>query len=310
MSTLNKKPNLDNLQDLSASLQLIRMKRKQRDEVERGILLQQLSSICTYVILVVISLSVLLPFIWLVSASLKDEFQYFAVPMRWFPQPILWSNYSEIFTEYNFLHYILNSLWIALTAVFISTLSSALIAYGFARFRFPGRTALFIVVLATMMMPTQMQTIPLYILFRQLGWVDTFLPLLVPQLFGSALNIFLFRQFFIVLPRELDEAAKIDGSGSLRIFWAIILPQSRSVLVVVALFTFLASWQDTLRPLIYLSSDANRTVPLGLLFFDNPVHSVDPQLMAATLVALAIPVILYTLGQRSIDSGVTRLKRT
>jgi multiple sugar transport system permease protein len=309
MSTLNNRPNSDNLQDLAASFKLTRMKRKQSDEIERGILLQQLSSICTYIILAVISLSVLLPFIWLISASLKDEFQYFAIPIRWLPQPILWSNYGEVFTQYNFLHSILTSLWLALMSVFISTLSSALIAYGFARFRFPGRTALFIIVLATMMMPTQMQTIPLFVLFRQLGWIDTFLPLLVPQLFGSALNIFLFHQFFIVLPRDLDEAAKIDGSGSLRIFWAIILPQSRSVLVVVGLFTFLASWQDTLRPLIYLTSDANRTVPLALLFFNDPVHSIDPQMMAATLIALVIPIILYTLGQRSIDSGVTRLKR-
>jgi ABC-type glycerol-3-phosphate transport system permease component len=185
-----------------------------------------------------------------------------------------------------------------------TTLSSAIVAYGFARFRFPGRTPLFIVVLATMMIPAQMYTIPLYIIFRDLGWIDTFLPIMVPQLFGSAFSIFLFRQFFMGLPSELDEAARVDGCSSFRIFWNIILPQSRPVIIVVAIFAFLNSWQDTLGPLIYLSSDANRTVPLGLLAFSNPYKPVDPQLMAATLVALVVPVVLYALGQRYIDSGV------
>ncbi|GCE30308.1 sn-glycerol-3-phosphate transport system permease protein UgpE [Dictyobacter alpinus] len=270
----------------------------------RGKQLIRISVIWTYVVLGIISLLILLPFLWLVSSSLKNEFQYYAIPIQWIPNPVMWSNYVDVFFQYNFAHYIFNSIWLAAFAVVATTFSSAIVAYGFARFHFPGRTALFIVLLATMMIPQQMYTIPLYIIFRNLGWVDTYLPIIVPQLFGSAFNIFLFRQFFISLPKEIDEAARIDGCGSFRILWNMILPQSRPVIVVVAIFTFLNSWRDTLGPLIYLSSDSNRTVPLGLLFFSNPFKSVDPQLMAATLVALVVPVILYALGQRYIDSGV------
>ncbi|WP_126602296.1 carbohydrate ABC transporter permease [Dictyobacter aurantiacus] len=271
----------------------------------RGRQLLRLSYIWTYAILIILSFLILMPFLWLVSSSLKNEFQYFAIPIQWIPNPMQWSNYVEVFTQYNFAHYIFNSIWLAIFAVIATTFSSAIVAYGFARFRFRGRTPLFVLLLATMMIPSQMYTIPLYIIFRNLGWIDTYLPIIVPQLFGSAFNIFLFRQFFIGLPREIDEAARIDGCGSFRIFWNMILPQSRPVLIVVAIFTFLSSWRDAWGPLIYLSSDANRTVPLGLLFFSNPFKSVDPQLMAATLVALVVPVILYAIGQRYIDSGVS-----
>jgi ABC-type glycerol-3-phosphate transport system permease component len=235
----------------------------------------------TYAILIVVSLIVLFPFIWLVTSSLKSEFQYYAIPIQWIPNPVQFSNFVEVFTQYRFTHYVVNSLWLAAFAVVASLFSSALVAYGFARFRFPGRTVLFILVLATMMLPSQIMTIALYNIYKSLGWIDTFLPLMVPRLFGDAFSIFLFRQFFLGLPREIDEAARI-----------------------VAIFLFLGSWRDAWTPLIYLSSDANRTVPLGLLFFSNPFKSVDPQLMAATLVALVVPVVLYALGQRYIDSGV------
>lgn len=271
---------------------------------ERGLLLQRLSRLWVYALLIVLSLFILFPFLWLVTSSLKTEFQYYAIPIQWIPIPPQWGNYADVFTQYNFTRYIINSVWLAGYTVIASTFVSALVAYGFARFRFPGRTALFIVLLATMMVPQQMYMIPLFIVFRNLNWVDTFLPIMVPQLFGSAFNIFLLRQFFIGLPTQTDEAARIDGCGSFRIFWNIILPQSKPVLIVVAIFTFLYSWQDAWSPLIYLNSDANRTVPLGLLAFSNPYKAVDPQMMAATVVALIIPVALYALGQRYIDSGV------
>ncbi|HEY0757469.1 MAG TPA: ABC transporter permease subunit [Ktedonobacteraceae bacterium] len=144
----------------------------------------------------------------------------------------------------------------------------------------------------------------LYITFKNLGWIDTFLPILVPQLFGSAYSIFLYRQFFMALSRELDEAARVDGCGYLGIWWHVILPQSRPVVIVVAIFTFLYSWQDAWNPLIYLNSDQTRTVPLGLLYFSNGYTTVYPQQMAATVVALIVPVILYAIGQRYIDRGV------
>lgn len=137
-----------------------------------------------------------------------------------------------------------------------------------------------------------------------LGWIGTFLPILVPQLFGSAYSIFLYRQFFMGLTREMDEAARVDGCGWLGVWWHVILPQSRPVLIVVAIFTFLYSWQDAWNPLIYLNTDTMRTVPLGLLNFSNGYTTVYPQEMAATVVALIVPVILYAIGQRYIDSGV------
>jgi len=270
----------------------------------RGRAYQRLSLALTYLILSIIALIFLAPFVWLVSASLKNTTQYYADPIQWIPNPFVWSNYTEAFTIYNFARAVGNSVFLAVFAMVFSTLVSSLIAFGFARFRFPGRTALFLLMLSTLMLPAQALTIPLYITFKNFGWIDTFLPILVPQLFGSAYSIFLFRQFFLGLPRELDEAARIDGCGHLGIWWHVIMPQSRPVLIVAAIFTFLASWRDAWNPLIYLSSQDNRTVPLALLYFTNGYTNVYPQMMAATVVALAVPVILYALGQRYIDSGV------
>lgn len=277
---------------------------KTADYRRRGRGYQRWSMTLTYLLLLVVSVMMLAPFAWLLSASLKSVNQYYAVPIQWIPRPFVWQNYLEVFTQYNFGRYILNSFWLASFTTVVSTLMSALVAYGFARFRFPGRTAWFLCVLATMMMPAQILTIPLYQIFKDLGWLDTYLPLMIPQLFGSAFSIFLFRQFFLNLSRELDEAARIDGCSSLRIFWNIILPQSKPVIIVVGVFTFLASWRDAWGPLIYLSSNENRTVPLGLLFFTNPYETVYPQLMAATVIALVVPVVLYAIGQRYIDRGV------
>jgi ABC-type glycerol-3-phosphate transport system permease component len=271
---------------------------------QRGRAYQRLSRALTYLVLSIWAVIILLPFVWLLSASLKTITQYFASPIQWIPNPFVWSNYVQVFTIYNFATYVGNSLFLATYATVVNTTISSLVAFGFARFRFPGRTPLFLLMLSTMMLPPQVLTIPLYITFRNLGWIDTFLPILVPQLFGSAYSIFLYRQFFMGLSRELDEAARVDGCGYLRIWWHVILPQSRPVLIVVAIFTFLYSWSDAWNPLIYLNSDQTRTVPLGLLYFSNGYTTVYPQMMAATVVALIVPVILYALGQRYIDSGV------
>lgn len=271
---------------------------------QRGRTYQRLSLALTYAILIIGAVIVLLPFAWLFSASLKTITQYFASPIQWIPNPFVWSNYAEVFQVYNFASYVLNSLFLAAYATIVNTTVSSLVAFGFARFRFPGRTTLFIIMLSTLMLPSQALTIPVYVVFRSLGWVGTFLPILIPQLFGSAFSIFLYRQFFMGLPRELDEAARVDGCSNLGIWWHVILPQSRPVLIVVAIFTFLYSWSDAWSPLIYLNSDQTRTVPLGLLYFSNGYTTVYPQMMAATVVALVVPVILYALGQRYIDSGV------
>jgi multiple sugar transport system permease protein len=271
---------------------------------QRGRTYQKLGLVTGYVLLVIIAIIILLPFAWLVSASLKSTAQYYADPIQWIPHPFVWSNYAEAFQVYGFARYVANSTFLAVYAMIVNTLVSSLVGFGFARFRFPGRTVLFILMLSTLMLPAQALTIPLYVTFKDLGWIDTFLPIMVPQLFGSAFSVFLYRQFFMGLPRELDEAARIDGCSNLRIWWNVILPQSRPVIVVVAIFTFLASWRDTWGPLIYLNSQDNRTIPLGLLYFGNGYTTVYPQMMAAAVVALVVPVILYAIGQRYIDSGV------
>jgi len=258
----------------------------------------------TYVVLILFSVIILFPFLWLILASLKDMNQYMAIPLQWLPNPAHWDNYSAIFTVYNFGRYAFNSVWLALYSVVVATLSSAVVAYGFARLKFRGRNLLFGLVLATMLLPAQALTISLFILFKDLGWYGTFLPIIVPKLFGSAFDIFLMRQFFLGLPREIDEAARLDGCGNWRIFWRMILPQATPILIVVAIFEFLNSWKDTWGPLVYLTDDANRTLPLGLLNFTTPFGPDYPKLMAATAVALVVPVILYAFGQRYIDRGV------
>jgi ABC-type glycerol-3-phosphate transport system permease component len=217
----------------------------------------------------------------------------------------MWSHYSDVVAEYNLHRYIGNSLWLAGYTVVTNVFVSSLVAYGFARFRFRGRELLFIVLLATMMLPSQVTTISLYRTFRDLGWIGTFLPILVPRLFGTAFDIFLFRQYFLGLPREIDEAAKLDGCGSWRIYWNIILPQSKPVLIVVAITSFLYSWRDLWGPLIYLSDESTRTLPLGLLLFSIPGRGTHfPYLMAAAVIALIPPVVLYVLGQRYFDRGI------
>jgi len=257
-----------------------------------------------FVALTMFSMLLLFPFLWLLSQSLKDTNQYFAIPFQWIPSPFRWSNFSDVIGKYHFLHYIWNSLWLAAYAVVVNIFASSFVAYGFSRFRFPGRNALFVLVLATMMLPGQVMMISLYRFYREIGWIDSFYPLLIPKLFGAAFEIFLFRQFFLNLPREIDEAARIDGCGTLRTYWHVILPQSKPVIVVVAIFTFLGSWRELFGPLIYLTGDENRTLPLGLLYFTSPFGSSLATLMAAIVISLIPPIILYVLGQRYIDKGV------
>jgi ABC-type glycerol-3-phosphate transport system permease component len=259
----------------------------------------------TYIVLVIFCFIIVVPFAWVLSSSLKDDAQYFVVPTQWIPNPPIWSNYPTVIIQYRFLHYIFNSLWLALYSVVTNVFVSSLVAYGFARFRFPGRNFLFLIVLATLMLPGQVLTISLYKVFRDLGWINTFLPILVPKLFGSAFDIFLFRQFFLGLPREIDEAARIDGCNAWRIYWNITMPQSKPVIIVIGIFTFLWSWRDLWGPLIYLNSEETRTLPMALLTFNVPGKGTDyPLLLAATTIALVVPLFIYLLGQRYIDNGI------
>jgi multiple sugar transport system permease protein len=252
-----------------------------------------------------LAFSFFLPFAWLISSSLKSEQQIFAAPPVWIPTPVLWSNYTNALTSARFDLFFLNTLLIAfLTAIGVA-LSSALVAYGFSRIEWPGRDALFFVVLSTMIVPYQVTMVPLYVLFSKIGWVGTYLPLIVPYYFGSPFYIFLLRQFFRTLPLELTDAARIDGCSDLGILWHIILPLARPAIAVVILFRILGAWGDFLEPLIYINKITQYTLSLGLLLFQG-MYFTEWQLLMAASATITIPVVVvFFFTQRIFIEGVT-----
>ncbi len=265
---------------------------------------QYLGRFLIYFLLITGAVVVMVPFAWTISTSLKTEKQTLDFPPTWIPDPVAWENYPTALTARPFATYYQNSILIAVANTLGMTLSSAVVAYGFARTRFPGRDKLFLLVLATMMLPFHVLVIPRFILFKELGWLDTFLPLIVPNFFGGAFSIFLLRQYFMTIPLDLDEAARIDGAGHFRIFWHIILPLARPALGVVAVFEFLASWRDFFGPLIYINSSKNFTVPLGLYTFQTEYFTEWHLFMAASAVAMAVPLLVFFIAQKYFIDGV------
>lgn len=226
---------------------------------------------------------------------------------------VRWENYPETlrgpeasFGEEStgFLTFSRNSLFISLMAVLGQILSSSLVAYAFARLQFKGREVLFVLLLATMMIPAQVTLIPMFSIYKALGWIDTFLPLIVPHFTAGAFNVFLLRQYMLTIPKELDESAAIDGAGPIRTFWSVILPNCVPVLIVVGLFTFVATWQDLLGPLIYLDNPDYRTVTLGLEYFRSPYVDNRHLLMTGAVLAMLPVAMLFLFFQRYIISGI------
>jgi ABC-type glycerol-3-phosphate transport system permease component len=221
-----------------------------------------------------------------------------------------WSNYSKILAvkrnaaDDDFSRYLLNTLLIAGWTVVGQALSSALVGWGFARMRFAGKRLLFMIMLATMMIPGQIGMIPTFMIFRWLGWIDTFLPLIVPAWFGSAFFAFLYRQYFMGIPVEMDEAAQVDGCGPLRLFWHILLPMARPVTVTVAVYTFFGAWNDFLGPLIYINSDHKRTLSLALAKFQGAYAYDVPAMMAAATLMLIPVLLIYFFSQRALLQGM------
>ena len=257
-----------------------------------------------YLMLILGAVFIFVPLAWTLSTSLKTEAQTLSYPPTWLPNPVQWQNYPDALTARPFNIYYVNTFIVTILSVIGTVFASAMVAYGFARFRFPGRNVLFIVVLSTMMIPDQLLIIPRFILFKYLGWLDTLLPLIVPNFFGGAFSIFLLRQYFQTVPLELDEAAKIDGASPLQIFWHIILPLAKPALGAVAVFEFMASWQDFMGPLIYLSSEAKYTVSVGLAAFRNDYFTAWQLYMAAAAVAMVVPLIVFFLAQKYFIGGV------
>jgi ABC-type glycerol-3-phosphate transport system permease component len=220
-------------------------------------------NLIVYVLLIAGSLMFLLPLFWAFSSSFKSDYQVLEYPPRWIPDPIVWQNYPEAMKYVPFGRFALNTLIIAAGAITGNLLSCTLIAYGFARLQAPGKKFLFIVMLSTMMLVDPVRIIPMYIEFKALRWIDTFLPLIVPAFFGSPFYIFLLRQFFMNIPKELEDAAFIDGANRLQILWLVILPVSKPALAAIAIFNFQGVWNDFLYPLVFLHKQTNYTIALG-----------------------------------------------
>lgn len=260
----------------------------------------------TYLALVVTGALALLPFLWLVRSSLMDNAQIFAAPPQWLPRPFAWHNYVESLTGQPFGRYLVNTLTIAALAVPGTLITSALAAFSFSRLQWRGRNLAFGLLLSGLMLPYAVTLIPTFALWQRLGAIDTFWPLTVPAWFGGgAFNIFLLRQFFLTIPRELDEAAYLDGASPLQVLWRVVLPLSVPALVVVGIFSFIAVWNDFLGPLIYLSSEDHFTLTLGLATFKGTYTAQWGYLMAAATAVVAPIVALFFFAQRYFIEGIT-----
>ena len=268
--------------------------------------------IVKYLLLIVLAFSFVLPFYWMGSSALKDDPQVNTVPPVWIPNPAYWNNYWDAWSTYDFNLYLINTVFKYALPVAVGTvISSAIVAYGFARIRWPGRDILFSICLATMMVPYAVTMVSLFITFKQLGWINTYLPLVVPAYFGNPYYIFMLRQFFRSIPEELSDAARIDGASEFGILFRIILPLAKPALTVVALFTFMGAWNDYLGPLIYLNQQDQYTIALGIENLRNTIAQVGatklayPYLMAvSTIVTLPIFVAFF-FAQRTFIEGIS-----
>ena len=265
-----------------------------------------------YFILVFLSISFLLPFYWMISSALKNDDQVYTVPPVLFPVPARWINFAEAWNIDNFNLYVFNTIARYTIPAIVGTLiSCTLVAYGFARFKWPGRDILFAICLMTMMVPFQVQMVPLFIIFKKLGWINSYNPLVVPTFFGNAYYIFMLRQFFRTIPEELSDAARIDGANELKILWYIMLPLVKPALAVVALFTFLGTWNDYLGPLIYLNQSHLYTLSMGLASLSTNItqagikHLAYPYLMAVSAI-ITVPIIfIFFFAQRTFIEGIS-----
>lgn len=261
-----------------------------------------------YIIIAIGGIIILIPFFWMVSTSLKKMGDLFILPPVWIPYPMVWSNYIKGWTYLPFTLYTLNTIRIIIPGLIGTIFSSSLVAFGFSRLRFPGRDVLFLILLSTMMLPPQVTMIPVYLIFRDLNWIDTFKPLWVPSWFGGgAFFIFLLRQFFMSIPLELDDAARIDGCSTFGIYLRIIMPLTKPALAMVAIFSFMGLWNDFMGPLIYLNSMGKRTIALGLSACLGEMIFRDPHwelVMAISVTALLPCLLVFFFAQKYFIQGI------
>lgn len=263
-------------------------------------------AIVLYLMLAALAGLFVLPIVWMVSTSLKPLEQLNRWPPEWIPSPVVWSNYPAALTFLPFGRYFANSLFIAGAAIVGTLLSCTLVAYGFARIAFPGRDILFMVLISTIMLPATVRLIPTFLLYNEIGWLNTYLPLIVPAFLGNPFSIFLLRQFFRSIPEELADAARIDGCTEMGILVRIFIPLSGPALAVITIFTFQHEWNDFMGPLIYLNEERLRTLALGLYYFLSfeGVTHWNEMMAAATVMVLPI-LIVFAFFQRYFIQGVT-----
>lgn len=276
-------------------------------ESSRGFALKRfLGRFSAHIALLAITAISLLPLLYMVSTSLKERGREFAYPVEWIPQPTIWSNYKTALETVPSMTFLMNTMIITTLTLIGGLLTSSLAAYGFARVRFPGRDFLFMLCLSSMMLPFMVTMIPQFVLFRNLGWINTLLPLIVPAFFGGApFYIFLLRQFFRGLPTDLEDAAKLDGAGFLRIWWTVAMPLAKPALATVAILSILQSWNDFLAPLVYLHTQDNWTLALGIRLFRD-AYQVNFNYMMAYAVMMTIPVFtVFFAFQKYFVRGIT-----
>lgn len=265
-----------------------------------------------YTTLIILSITWIFPLYWMASSALKDDPQLYTVPPILIPDPAYWNNFADAWTRYDFNRAAFNSVFLySLPVTLLTLVSSMLVAYGFAKIPFRGREPLFWVCIATMMLPWQVTMVPLFIIFKNLGWINTYWPFVIPSMFGNAYFIFLLRQFFRNIPEELSDAARIDGAGELGILWRIIVPLSKPAIAVVLLFRFLWSWNDYLGPLIYINTEAMQPLALAIyrlrtlaLGMGNTAMAYPHLMAVSTLVALPI-ILVFIFAQRTFIEGIS-----
>lgn len=276
-----------------ASVHTSRVKRRKRTSS---------GQVIKYAVIMVISLMMVLPFVWMLSASLKAETEIFGFPIKWIPETFRWDNYSEVWTSVPFHLYYLNTIKIAVITTILVIINSSLAGYAFAKIKFPESNRVFFIYVATMMIPYQVMMIPQFMLMNKLGLVNSHWALIILGTFNP-FGVFLFRQFFLSIPDELLEAARIDGLSEFGIYWRIIMPLSRPAIASLVIFSFMHSWNDFLGPLIYLTSDRLYTLQLGIQHFITEYNTEYALLMAAAVSAIVPTILVYFFSSRSFYQG-------
>jgi ABC-type glycerol-3-phosphate transport system permease component len=268
--------------------------------------IQRRQHLLTHLVLILGTVVILFPIAWMVSTSLKAPNQVQQFPPVWIPNPLVWENYSRAVTIFPvpFTTFVWNSFYLSGMNVIGSIVSNTIVAYAFARLRFRGSRVLFLIVLSTMMLPQQVTMIPLFILFSKLGWINSYKPLIVPQFFANAFYVFMLRQFFTTIPRDLDDASRIDGCGILGTFWRIILPLTMPALGIVAIFEFTGSWNWFLGPLIYLSRMETFPLALALSYLNAAYRVLWSELMVVSFIAMLPPLVLFFIAQKAYIQGI------